>query len=305
MKRLVGISTTNLQAKFGDAEALRIAKSVGADAVDFNTSAYSLDYRKPESIFAKSDDEIYSYYRGLKKLADELGVFICQTHGRISGFKNIASEDDALVENMRRDCIACSALEAKYCVVHSSTTIHLGPDAPSSLMHAINFDMFNKFIPLAKKYGLIIASETFGDAAKYDCCDFFGNIDEFEKSYKDVCAVGDNAQYMAICMDTGHSNKAMRFNNNPTPADVIRRLGSNIKVLHLNDNDTLTDQHKIPLTGCIDWEDVFNALDEIGYDGVYNMELNLSAIGGKNLEIDTADYAVKVMRNLLKNRYGV
>lgn len=303
MKRRVGISTHFLQSKFGDEQALKIAAQIGADAVDFSTILSIHDYRKPDSIYAKSDDEIYSYYRELKALADNLGLEICQTHGRISGFKNIKADDDALVENMRRDCIACSALEAKYCVVHSTTTIHLGPDAPSELMHSLNFDMFNRFIPLAKKYGVMIASETFGDASKYNCCDFFGNIDEFEKSYKDVCATSDNAKYMSICMDTGHSNKAMRFGN-PTPADVIRRLGPDIKVLHLNDNDTLTDQHKIPLTGCIDWDSVFDALDEIGYDGVYNMELNLSLIGGKNLEVETADYAVKVMRNMLKNRYG-
>ena len=171
-------------------------------------------------------------------------------------------------------------------------------------MHGLNFDLFNRAIAEAKKYDVIIASETFGDAGKFKCCDFFGNIDEFQKSYNDICAVGDNKKYMAICMDTGHSNKAMRFNNNPTPADVIRRLGSDIKVLHLNDNDTLTDQHKIPLTGCIDWVDVLDALKEIGYDGVYNMELNLGGIGGKGLEIESADYAIKVMRNLLKNRYG-
>ncbi|MBR7132713.1 MAG: sugar phosphate isomerase/epimerase [Clostridia bacterium] len=304
MKRRVGISTNFLQKRFGDIEALKIAKSVGADAVDFSTILPHHDYRKDDSIYAKSDDEIYTYYRGLKKLADDLGLDICQTHGRISGFKNIESEDDALIENMRRDCIACKALEAEYCVVHSTTTIHLGPDAPKALMHSLNFDLFNRCIAEAKKYGVIIASETFGDADRYKCCDFFGNIDEFERSYRDVSSVGDNSKYMAICMDTGHSNKAMRFNNNPTPADVIRRLGGDIKVLHLNDNDTLTDQHKIPLTGCIDWVDVFDALDEIGYDGVYNMELNLGIIGGKGLEIESADYAVKVMRNLLKNRYG-
>lgn len=302
MKRLVGISIVNLQSKYGDEKALRIAKEIGADAVDFST-IYNHDYRMPESIYNKSDEEIYEYYKGLKKVADDLGLIISQTHGRISGFKNIAEEDDATVANMRRDCIACHALEAKYCAVHSTTTIYMGPDAPKELMHSVNFDMFSRFIPLAKKYGIILASETFGDAPQFNCCDFFGNIDEFEKSYNDVCAVGDNAKYMSICMDTGHSNKAMRFGN-PTPADVIRRLGSDIKVLHLHDNDTLTDQHKIPLTGCIDWNDVFNALDEIGYDGIYNMELNLGVIGGRGLEIESAEYAIKVMRNLLKNRYG-
>ena len=94
----------------------------------------------------------------------------------------------------------------------------------------------------------------------------------------------------------------MRYGN-PTPADVIRRLGKSVTLLHLNDNDTLTDQHKIPQTGCIDWNGVMDALDEIGYGGIYNMELNLRHFGD-NFLIETAEFAVKVMRNMLTERYG-
>ena len=65
----------------------------------------------------------------------------------------------------------------------------------------------------------------------------------------------------------------------------------------------ITDQHKIPKTGCIDWDDVFAALDEVGYTGVYNMELNLRHFGEDMME-ETAAFAVKVMRNILKERYG-
>ena len=94
----------------------------------------------------------------------------------------------------------------------------------------------------------------------------------------------------------------MRYNN-PTPADVIRRLGNDVTVLHLNDNDTFTDQHKIPMTGTINWNDVFDSLDEIGYSGVYNMELNLRHFG-KEFIVVTAEFAIKVMKHILNERYG-
>lgn len=73
--------------------------------------------------------------------------------------------------------------------------------------------------------------------------------------------------------------------------------------LHLNDNDTFEDQHKIPGMGIIDWDDIFSALDEIGYKGVYNMELNLYHYG-KNFVVEVAEFAVKVMHHMLKERYG-
>ena len=80
-------------------------------------------------------------------------------------------------------------------------------------------------------------------------------------------------------------------------------LGDKISVLHLHDNNKLKDQHKIPMTGDIDWNDVFDALDEIKFDGVYNMELNLKYFGESFMK-ETAEFAVKVMRNMLDTRYG-
>ena len=46
---------------------------------------------------------------------------------------------------------------------------------------------------------------------------------------------------------------------------------------------------------------VLDALDEIGYNGIYNMELNLSHFG-KELQVEYAEFSIKVMRNLLNKR---
>lgn len=111
-------------------------------------------------------------------------------------------------------------------------------------------------------------------------------------------------------MDTGHSNKAVKFNQNPTVPELIRRLGSKITVLHLNDNDSTCDQHLIPCVGkgsffpipnTLDWDEIFSALDEIGYDGIYNMELELERYGSELIP-DTAAFAIKVLRNFMKQR---
>ncbi len=303
MKRKVGISIGTFQGRYGDMRALEIAKEIGADAVDLDTSsARRWDYRLPDSVYAKSDDEIFSYFSALRRRADELGIEIAQTHGRLPGFKNNKEEDDALIENARRDCIAAAALGVRACVVHSVTTIFLGPDAPDQLMHDLNFDMFSRILEHAKKYNVKIASETFGDAAKYGVCDYFGKMDEFVRSYERICSAGDNAKYMTTCVDTGHCHKATRFDQ-PSAGDVIRRLGKHVGVLHLNDNNTLTDQHKIPMTGSINWNDVFDALDEVGFDGVYNMEITLTHFG-QNFVREEAEFAIKVMKNILRDRYG-
>lgn len=302
-KKRIGLSVGALQAKYGDRETLEFVKQIGADAVDFDLSSARFDVRNPDSIYAKSHDEILSYYSELKRYADTLGLQISQTHGRIVGFTEDREWNDIVERNAQIDCLVTRALGAPVCVMHGVSTGRMGADCDPNLMRNLNCEMFCRCLKWAKHYEIKIATETFGDSEKYGCCDFFGNTDEFLKSYNRISAMENNSDYFAVCVDTGHSNKAMRFNQNPTPADVIRMLGHKVEVLHLNDNDTKTDQHKIPFTGTIDWNDVFDALDEIQYDKIYNMELNLSYFGN-GLEKETAEFAVKVLRRFLDSRYG-
>lgn len=303
MKKMVGLSLHNLQSEYGDMRALEIAKEIGADAVDFSISnAPHWDFREESSVYSRGDSEITEYFTALRKRADELGLVISQTHGRLRGYTLDGDNNRTVLENARLDCLATQVLRAPVCVMHSVATGLVGPETPAQTMRNLNAAWFCDALAYAKKYGVKIATETFGDSPKYGICDFFGQADEFLASYDRIASKGDNAAYFTACVDTGHSNKAMRFGN-PKPADVIRQLGSRISTLHLNDNDTMTDQHKTPMTGCIDWEDVFNALDEIGYSGVYNMELNLVHFG-KSFMVEEARFAVKVMRHLLCERYG-
>lgn len=298
MNGKISINIGDFQEQYGELRALEIAKKVGAQAVDFCTTGGMYDYRNPQSVYSKTDCEIISHYEEIKAYADSLGLEIGQTHGRIEGRQHDEAENEASIKNARIDCLVAKVLGAPYVVMHSVNTSRMGPDTPPEVMHDVNFDMFNTYLQFAKEYDVKIATETFGDAPRYGCCDFFGNIDEFIKSYNRICNVGSNGDYFTVCVDTGHSNKASRFGNNPSPAEIIQRLGENITCLHLNDNDKMTDQHKPLRTGCIDWEDVFAALGEIGYKGNYNMELNYSCFG-KNLMKETAAFAVTVLKDIL------
>jgi hypothetical protein len=149
-------------------------------------------------VYSKGDEAVIEYFSSLKKLADQCGITVCMTHGRGTGFKSIPEEDLILTENARLDCLAASILGAPVCVIHAVTTIFMGPDCPSEVMHKLNRDMFASIIPFAKQYGIKIATVTFGDAVLFDCCDFFGNIDQFTKSYDDICAIEDFREHFKI-----------------------------------------------------------------------------------------------------------
>ena len=77
----ISVSTGTLQGIFGEKEALKIAKSIGADGVDFNLWGYDYDFKNPDSIYAKSDKEIYEYFKDIKTFAEEIGIKVFMTHG--------------------------------------------------------------------------------------------------------------------------------------------------------------------------------------------------------------------------------
>jgi sugar phosphate isomerase/epimerase len=298
--KLVSLSTDTLQRLLGDLGAIEYAKEIGCDAIDFNLC--DNDHTKSESVYSRGDAEVIKYYTAVATRAKSLGLLINQTHGRLKGFTHDADANKITLENARLDCLATKALGATYCVMHTASNIHVGKDAPAELMDAINDDMFLSILPYAKKYGVIVATETLGDAPAFGTCNYFGNMDNFIRAYDRIARVGDNASFFKVCMDTGHTNKAARFGGNPSPAEAIEQLGSRIGCLHLNDNNGLTDQHKIPYFASIDFDAVFAALEKIGYEGVYNMEVALNHFG-ENFEREEAAFAVKCMRNILKTKF--
>lgn len=298
-KYLVGLSIGAYQRKFGDKRALEIAKEIGCDAVDFSLEDQEPD--KESCVYFKGDDYVREYYREIGAYAKELGLIISQTHGRCTSYKKDEEWNKKTLEKTRLDLIATKALGAPSVVVHNIGTGPIGPETPPEEIREWSRKMWNDMLPYAKMYDVKIATETFGDSPAQGCCDFFGQNDEFVANYNEIKAT-EYGEWFTACADTGHSNKATRFGQ-PSPADVIRQLGSEFTILHLNDNDTFTDQHKMPLSGTIDWKDVLLALKESGYNGVYNMEIALGYYG-KEIMIDHGAFAVKVMRELLTSVYG-
>ena len=296
MNKKVGLSIGRFQTNFGFPLALDKAKEVGCDTVDIGLE--NRDYRREGDKYSLPEDEFIAYYSEIGRHAKEIGIEISQTHGRIRGYSLDEEENKAVLKNARLDCMATAAMGAPVTVMHICATGRVGPDYPAEKMRELGFRMFADILPFAKEFGVNVALETFGDSPKYECCDFFGDPNELFAVFNRLKNETPYGDYVSICVDTGHSNKASRFGH-PKPADAIRLFGNNISTLHLNDNDTLTDQHKPPRTGCIDWDDVMAALKEVGYNGVYNMELSLDCFG-KDLYLDTAALSNKIMRDILK-----
>ena len=72
-----------------------------------------------------------------------------------------------------------------------------------------------------------------------------------------------------ICLDTGHLNLTVK-----NQREFILTAGKKLKALHIADNEGVTDQHMRPFAkGRVDFVEVVQALREVGYDGLFNLEI--------------------------------
>jgi sugar phosphate isomerase/epimerase len=71
------------------------------------------------------------------------------------------------------------------------------------------------------------------------------------------------SELKGVCFDVGHG-----YHAGLDVAAAVRRLGSRIKHLHLHDNHGgMIDEHLPIGHGTIPWDDFFQALEEIGFEG--------------------------------------
>lgn len=303
MKKEVSLAIGQFVPLIGEIAAIDLAKEIGLSCVDFDLIRYNCNSQN--TVYAsKNEDEVFSYFEKIKKHADDIGVRIVQTHGRIMAYNYDEEHNKNELCGFALDCVATKALGAKYCVVHA---VHLGLDATADEQKRYNSRMFSDYMPYARKNGIIVATETLGDMVTpegREGVDFFGDLREFRHHYDEVTANSENSPHFCTCIDTGHTNKVSRFQGKEKVPEFIRQMKGTIGCLHLNDNNTLTDEHKVPGMGTLNWKEVLCALDDAGFDGVYNMELNLEHFGRKlSLMKEYARFSVSVMKEMLEDHY--
>ena len=76
------------------------------------------------------------------------------------------------------------------------------------------------------------------------------------------------APNLGICVDTGHAARG-----DLGAARAVRMAGGKLYTTHLQDNFGERDDHLPPGMGTIDWDEVADALADVGYDRVLQLEL--------------------------------
>ncbi len=252
---------------------LPMFKKAGFDAIDFSFySIYKKMYEKDltSEVFDLPHDEMIAYFKEIRDAADDCGIKIGQTHApfpsqiRMDGYEQTNEYMMGILEK----CVECTAvLRCKYMVTHPVFAKYDGTKSREEEWED-NIKFYSSFIPSLKKFGVVMCLENmwvrYKDKIYGAVCSDFDEVNRYIETLNSIAG----EELFGFCFDCGHATICAQ-----DVGRAIKTLGKNIKVLHLHEVDGVHDSHSMPfLNGVTDWDRLFNALHDIGYEGTINFE---------------------------------
>lgn len=249
------------------ADAMALVKNAGFDSLDFPFSAYSSGPSAP-----LNQENWRQWAREVRKISEDLQLPVTQAHASWQQAMGEGFRYEAPSELYLRTMEACHILGCRQLIFHPIRQ----PDRVDSHsmhrhIHDYNIRWFHDLVPAAEQFDIIINLEnTFDSHHTQKPGDppypYTTAQDMLELLYD----IGSNR--IALCLDTGHANISAQ-----DIPEMIRSFRGHLNTVHLNDNygritPVYEDLHLFPGYGRIDWQAVFQALRDIGFQGTLNME---------------------------------
>ena len=224
-------------------------------------------------------------------LAEAAGVKYVVSHGpwRVP-WKDATVEDrKERMEKMKRSIHNAAVLGVKYWVVHPIMPVGIEEDdlPEAEITWKLNVEFMTELLAYAKQEDVVICLENmpmlkFSMARPEDIARFIAEM---------------NDDHFQACLDTGHAH----IFNDIAIGDAVRVLGNHIKVIHAHDNFYNKDLHLYPLhNGGTKWDELGEALHEVGFDGVIELEVNPPTGAPDFLYEQHARYINKIGGRLMK-----
>jgi len=193
-----------------------------------------------------------------RRCLHELDLSMPQAHALLQA-DVAASDADRRQDDVRRLHVqidVAARLEVGTVVIHPGGRQKAMTCAERDRVLALNVEAFRRLGDWAGERGVRIGLENLahrGASMPYEMLDLLAAIDH--------PAIG-------FTLDTSHANMV-----GLDPTTLIRELGSHLIATHISDNDGSGDQHRTPGNGSVDWPAVTKALHEVGYTGLFNLEI--------------------------------
>jgi sugar phosphate isomerase/epimerase len=124
-------------------------------------------------------------------------------------------------------------------------------------------ELLSPFVEHANKIGLNVVVENMRVlSGKMQCHRYCMTAEE-------LCDLADTLG-IGVCWDFGHAHLS-----GLKQSKALEYVGKRLKVVHINDNGGIEDDHVMPFSGGVNWKDAMHGLALAGYDGLFNFELSV------------------------------
>lgn len=212
-------------------------------------------------LYQKDHHQFVQYLQYQAEVCKREGIEIFQTHGpwRYPPQDFTVEDREERFEKMSKAIEGTAILGCKNIVIHPLMPYTIKDEEHEKETWDINLEFFGKLCRVAREYDVVINFENM--PMKNFSIASAKQILKVAKEIRD--------EHFKVCLDTGHSSAIGN-----SPAEDVRMLEKEyLRTLHIHDNDGRHDYHWHPFAGVIDWKAFCDALKEISFDGVINLEV--------------------------------
>jgi len=246
----LAIESYRVWKAYGIEGCIKTLKETGFDAVDWSF------YWEAAPVLCGDD-----YVKKAEEIRDCLkkyGLKCNQAHAPFDFTCDMPQEDSCFAYlSIKRAIEAAGIIGVDHIVVHG---VKVPETSVSNRSIEYNYAFYKKLEPFAEKAGVKIAVENLSDAFTYPDL-LQGMLDKL-----------DSPNFIGL-VDVGHA----WLRANMQPGTFIRQLKpGTLKGLHIQDNHGAArgvDEHIVPFSATVDFDDLAKALVETGYDGDFTLEL--------------------------------
>lgn len=241
-------------------EAVRLAKEVGYEEFDFGFSYQML-------IKDGWEAEIKSSIETMR----DAGMRVKYAHLPYD-YPGNESEWPAFFTATQRAVDAAVLMGAECAAIHPRCSMREDYDEDVEYANALEF--LKPYCEYAHKKGLPLGIENMrGKGASAPA-----RIRRFAMRTDEVISLAKELDE-GVCWDTGHGNISLQ-----NEYKSIKKIGSLLREVHINDNFAEDDIHIAPFLGKVDWTGVLKGLKEVDYKGSLNMEVTCGKLPANLIE---------------------
>lgn len=258
---LLSTEIASFAGEMGEIKAIQMLADAGFDAIDL--SLFRLG--KDTEWFLNGED-YKEQARLLRKTVDEAGIVCNQAHAPFPSSVGDPDRDAQIYQNIIRAIQIAAIVGAGVIVVHPKQHLKYGMPGNPERLAQMNFEFYRSLIPYCEQFGIKVAAENMWQYDENRRC----IVDSTCSGPEEFCRYLDEigSPWIVGCLDIGH----VPLVGGDLPY-MIRSLGRmRLQALHVHDNNLQNDSHGLPYTMKINFDEVTEALREIGYEGDLTFE---------------------------------